>query len=169
MLGPLPEFVDPLRLAGQRNRMSGAVPVAALTRLAALLRDDSGVVEVVLRFRSSASGVPRADGGARLTARLTCQRCLDPLDLELAPELKFAFTDGGEAAGRAELAAGYEPLECDGRIGLTAIVEDEILLALPDFPMHPPGVCTAAGKIGAPDPGDSPFSGLRTQLQQSRT
>ena len=169
MLGPLPEFVDPFRLARQQTRVNGVIPVAALTRIVALVRDASGVVEVVLRFRMSASGVPRADGGARLTARLACQRCLDPLDLELTPELKFAFTDGGEAAGRAELAAGYEPLECDGRIGLTAIVEDEILLALPDFPMHPRGKCTAAGKIGAPDQGDSPFSGLRAQLQQSRT
>ena len=169
MLGPLPEFVDPFRLARQHTRLNGVIPVAALTRIAALVRDGSGVVEVVLRFRMSASGVPRADGGARLTTRLTCQRCLDPLDLELAPELKLAFTDGGEATGRAELAAGYEPLECDGRIGLTAIVEDEILLALPDFPMHPRGVCTAAGEVGAPDPGDSPFSGLRAQLQQSRT
>ena len=55
-----------------------------------------------------------------------------------------------------------------------AIVEDEVLLALPDFPMHPPGVCTAAGEAGAAeagaaDPGDSPFSDLRAQLQQFRT
>ena len=169
MLGPLPEFVDPFRLACQQTRMSGVIPVAAMTRVAVLVRDDSGVVEVALRFRMSASGVPRADGGARLTAHLTCQRCLDTLDLELAPALKVAFTDGGEAAGRAELAAGYEPLECDGRIGLMAIVEDEVLLALPDFPMHPHGVCAAAGEVGAPDPGDSPFSGLRAQLQQFRT
>ena len=168
MLGPLPEFVDPLRLACQQARVNGVIPVASMTRIAAIVRDESGMVEVALRFRMSASGVPRADGRARLTAHLTCQRCLDPLDLELAPELKVAFTDGGEAAGRAELAAGYEPLDCDGRIGLTAIVEDEILLALPDFPMHPSGACAAA-ETGVPDPGDSPFSGLRAQLQLSRT
>ena len=84
MLGPLPKFVDPLRLAGQRARVSGTISVAAMTRIAALVRDASGVVEVELRFRMSASGVPRAEGRARLTALLTCQRCLDPLDLELA-------------------------------------------------------------------------------------
>ena len=169
MLGPLPEFVDPFRLAGQKIRINGVVPVAAMTRIAALVRDDSGMVEVALRFRMSASGVPRADGRARMTAHLTCQRCLDPLDLELAPELKVAFTDGGEAAGRAEVAAGYEPMQCDGRIGLTTIVEDEILLALPDFPMHQTGPCTAPGAADAPNPEESPFSGLRARLQQSRT
>ena len=169
MLGPLPEVVDPFRLAGQKTRMNGVVPVAAMTRIAALVRDDSGMVEVSLRFRMSSSGVPRADGWARMTAHLTCQRCLDPLDLELAPELKVAFTDGDEAAGRAELAAGYEPMECDGRIGLTAIVEDEMLLALPDFPMHQIGPCTAPGAADPPNPEESPFSDLRAQLQQSRT
>ena len=168
MLGPLPEFVDPFRLARQQDRMNGVVPIAAMTRTAALVRDDSGVVEVALRFRMSASGVPRADGQVRMTARLTCQRCLEPLDLELASELRVAFTDGDEAAGRAELAAGYEPLECEGRIGLTTIVEDEILLALPDFPMHRAGPCTVAREAGAFGPEESPFSSLRAQLQQSR-
>ena len=169
MLGPLPKFVDPLRLAGQRARVSGTISVAAMTRIAALVRDASGVVEVELRFRMSASGVPRADGCARLTAHLTCQRCLELLDLELVPELKVAFTEGDEAADRAELAAGYEPLEGGGRIELTAIVEDEILLALPEFPMHRTGRCAAAGETGVPGPGNSPFAGLRAQLQQSRT
>lgn len=171
MRGPLPEFVDPFRLASQQACMNGVVPVTAMTRVAALMRDGSGAVEIALRFRMSASGVPRVDGSARLTAHLVCQRCLDPFDVELAPELKFAFMQGGggEAMEKAELAAGYEPLEYDGRVALTTIVEDEILLTLPDFPMHLPGACTAAGEIGATDPGDSPFAGLRAQLQQSRT
>ena len=168
MLGPLPEFVDPFRLACRQIRMSGAIPITAMTRMATLVRDDSGMAEVVLRFRMSASGVPRADGRALLIAHLTCQRCLEPLDLEVAPELKFAFTDGGEAAERAALAAGYEPLACDGRIGLAEIVEDEMLLALPDFPMHRAGQCSISGEAGIPAPEDSPFSGLRVQLQQSR-
>ena len=168
MLGPLPEFVDPLRLAGQQVRVNGAVPVAAMTRVAPLVRDGSGVVEVALCFRMSASGVPRADGRLHMTAHLTCQRCLGPIDLELAPEIRIAFTDGGEAAGRAELAAGYEPMECGARIELTAIVEDEILLALPDFPMHQAGACTVATVADVFDPEASPFSGLRDRLQQFR-
>ena len=168
MLGPLPEFVDPFRLARQQTRLSGAIPVAELARISSLVREGSGMVEVALRFRMSASGVPRADGHALFTAHLTCQRCLGPLDLELAPALKVAFTDGDEALGQAELAAGYEPLECSGRIELTTMIEDEILLALPDFPMHLPGMCAPAGERGVPGPEDSPFSGLRVQLQQSR-
>ena len=168
MLGPLPEFVDPFRLARQQARLDGCVPISNLARVAASVRDDSGMVEVELRFRMSASGVPRVDGGLRLKVRLTCQRCLEPIELELAPVLRIAFTDGGGASERAELAAGYEPLESVGRIGLTTIVEDEILLALPNFPMHLPEDCAAGAEEGSGDPDDSPFSGLRAQLQQFR-
>ena len=168
MRGSLPEFVDPFRLARQQASMNGAIPVAAMSRVAAIMRDDSGAVDVALRFRPSTSGVPRLDGSAHLLAFLVCQRCLEPLDLELVPELKVSFTGGDEASGRAELADGYEPLDCNGPIRLTTIVEDEILLALPDFPTHLPGTCTPTGEIGAGGAERSPFSGLRAQLEQSR-
>ena len=149
--------------------MKGAVPIVAMGRIAAVLRDESGTVEVELRFRASPSGVPRLDGSVRLPARLECQRCLEPLDLELHSEFGISFTDGDEASGRAELAAGYEPLESDGPIGLTTIVEDEILLALPDFPMHPPEECISEGEADVAEPGSSPFSGLRERLEELRT
>lgn len=169
MLGSLPEFVDPMRLARQRARMQGAVPIAGFSRAAGVLGDDSGVAQVELRFRVSASGVPRLDGSVRLNARVQCQRCLGSFELELLADLKISFTDGGEALGRAELAAGYEPLEYEGPIGLTTFVEDEILLALPDFPMHPPEECPSVGAIGREGPVESPFAGLRAQLDQFRT
>ena len=168
MLGPLPEFVVPFRLARQQARMSGVVPLAEMPRVGALVRDGSGAAEVELRFRMAASGAPRVDGRVRFAARLTCQRCLGPLDLELAPEIRAAFTSGGEAAARAELAAGYEPLERGERIGLNSMIEDEILLALPDFPMHLSDVCGFAGESRTEVPEDSPFSTLRAQLQQAR-
>ena len=168
MFGSLPELADPYRLARQRARMRAAVPIAAMARVATVLHDDSGLAEVDLRFHASGSGVPRLDGSVRMLARLECQRCLEPLELELRPELKIAFTDGDEASGRAELAAGYEPLDCEGAIGLTTIVEDEILLALPDFPMHPPGECACAAAMDAEEPESSPFSGLRARLEQIR-
>ena len=149
--------------------MKGAIPVAGLERVVELLGDDAGEVQIELRFRASASGVPRLQGSVRLPARLECQRCLKPLDLELHSEFRISFTDGDEGSGRAELSAGYEPLESGKRVGLTTIVEDEILLALPDFPMHPPEACTATGEAGAGEPGSTPFSGLRSRLEQSRT
>jgi len=149
--------------------VEGAIPLASMTRVAALLRDDSGTVEVALRFRLPASGAPRLEGVAHFIANLTCQRCLGPLDLEMGTEVKVSFTGGDEALGRAELAAGYEPLETTGRIGLVTIIEDELLVSLPDFPMHLPETCAPAQDFGSDASRDSPFGNLRARLGQIRT
>ena len=169
MRGRLPEFVDPLRLARQEARLRGVVPLAAMARLGTLVRDGSGAVEIELRFRLSASGVPRVDGSTTLLAPLTCQRCLGPIDLAVCPELKVSFPDGDGALERAELAAGYEPLEREGPVGLITLVEDEILLALPDFPMHSPETCDRMPNAGEGGLGPSPFSELRARLEPFRT
>ena len=179
MRGPLPELVDPFRLARRRARIRSAAPLAAMARLEALLRDVTGSAEVDLRFGLAAAGAVRLEGSIGLLASVTCQRCLGPLALRLRREVEVSFTGGDEALEKAELAAGYEPLDCKGTIELTTLIEDEILLALPDFPMHPRDACPAARGTDAPAPeatgrglGHLPFSGLRalrTRLEQSRT
>ena len=179
MRGPLPEFVDPFRLARQRARIRSAVPLTVMTRLGALVRNEAGEAEVDFRFGMSAAGAARLTGRLDLPASLTCQRCLGPLDLRLRPEVRVSFTAGGGAMEKSELAAGYEPLECTGPIELATLAEDELLLALPDFPMHRRGACAAArgGDAPAPEaagggPERLPFASLgalRTRLEQSRT
>ena len=179
MRGPLPEFVDPFRLARQRAHLRSAVPLAAMTRLGALLRNEAGDAEIDLRFGMSAAGAARLDGRLDLLASLTCQRCLGPLGHRLRPEVRVSFTEGGEALEKAELAAGYEPLDCTGPIELAILIEDELLLALPSFPMHRRGACAVGGGAQAPVPEDAgggperlPFSSLgalRARLEQSRT
>lgn len=150
MQGRLPEFVEPSRLAHRGARLEGALPVGAMERLHALLREgsDGEEVEVELRFGFSPVGVARVDGDARLLAPLVCQRCLQPLELEVRPRIRLSFTQGDAGLGESELAAGYEPWEDEGRVALKALVEQEILLALPDFPKHSPAQC--------PDPTPNP-------------
>jgi uncharacterized protein len=67
--------------------------------------------------------------------RLVCQRCLEKMDWPL--EVKFSLAlvhDDDEAAA---LPAEYEPLLWpDGSGSLAALVEDELLLALPAVPRH---------------------------------
>lgn len=179
MRGPPPELVDPFRLARRRARIRSAVPLATMTRLEALLRDVTGSAEVDLRFGLAAAGAPRLEGSIGLLASVTCQRCLGPLALRLRRAVKVSFTGGDGALEKAESAAGYEPLDCKGTMELATLIEDEILLALPDFPMHPRDACPAArgAQAHAPEAAGRgldhlPFSGLRalrTRIEQSRT
>ena len=68
------------------------------------------------------------------SVRLECQRCLDSLDLplHLVAELQFAASD--EEIGAADDDA--ERILAGREMSITALVEDEVLLALPMVPKH---------------------------------
>ena len=70
----------------------------------------------------------------KTTLQLSCQRCLDPLilDVELTPELALAASE--EAAAR--LPERYDPLLCTQPLSPLELLEDELLLALPQVPRH---------------------------------
>ena len=168
----LPALVDPHRLARQRVRLKDTLPVMEMARVEALVGDRSGTVDFDLRFRLSSAGVPRLEGDISLKARTTCQRCLETIELPVASTLRLSFTGDDEPLAQTELAAGYEPMEAVGQIGLATLIEDEILLAIPEYPMHPRGVCAPAGEAQPGVPAGSPLAALgvlRERRGPSRT
>ena len=103
---------------------------------------------------------------------LVCQRCLGDLDWRF--DVKFAtLVLGSEDDG----AVDQDVVVCPGgRISLEPVIEDELLLALPNAPAHPHGACeappirTGGGRTGSgrtadgegPGRRSNPFSVLRT-------
>ena len=116
------------------GRLRATVPVTALPRLAESLSDSEGSVEVDVRVSRASSGIPLVEGTLRGRLRRDCQRCLEPVDLDVSTELKLAVTGtGGE-----ELApADFEPWQTDEQdLTLGQLLEDELLLALPMVTRH---------------------------------
>ena len=116
------------------GRLRQTVPVAALPRLAESLSDSEGSVEVDVRVSRASSGIPLIEGSLRGHLRRDCQRCLEPVDLDVSVDLKLAVTGtGGE-----ELApADFEPWQTDEQdVTLAQLLEDELLLALPMVTRH---------------------------------
>jgi uncharacterized protein len=116
------------------GRLRQTVPVAALPRLAESLSDSEGSVEVDVRVSRASSGVPLIEGSLRGCLRRDCQRCLEPVDLDVRIDLKLAVTGtGGE-----ELApADFEPWQTDEEnVTVGQLLEDELLLALPMVTRH---------------------------------
>ncbi len=71
---------------------------------------------------------------ARLS--LTCQRCLAPVDVDVAVDRAFRFVED-EATAAAEADEAEEDLLALSRsFDLPALVEDELLMALPLVPRH---------------------------------
>ncbi len=110
------------------------VPVAALPRLAETLSDSRGSIEADVRVSRASSGIPLVEGTLRGRLRRDCQRCLEPVDLDVRIVLKLAVTGtGGE-----ELApADFEPWQTEQQdVTLGQLLEDELLLALPMVTRH---------------------------------
>jgi uncharacterized protein len=131
----------PLALTDLLNRgdsvegaLRGAVPIKAFPRLAQTLSDCAGSVETDIRVSRASSGVPLVEGSLRGTFWRECQRCLEPVSVDVAVDLRLAIT----AVGGEELAPqGFEPWQSEASdITLRDLLEDELLLALPMVPRH---------------------------------
>ena len=74
---------------------------------------------------------------AQAQAWMTCQRCLQPLAVPLAVDRTFRFArDEDEAARLDEEEDQEDVLAMTRALDLPALVEDELILALPIVPRH---------------------------------
>lgn len=155
----LPATIDPVLLADRGVRLTGSMPVSALARLAASCRKPQGKVEVDLAFERSGSGDLRRITG-RLHAQVTveCQRCLQPMQIEVEAEPELIVLRPGEREDLVESEA--DTMVADRPVPLSQIVEDELLLVMPMYPMHPPGGCPDGAGADQTDKG-KPFEALK--------
>lgn len=141
MLEALPDRIDPLRLARGRKRLCGQVPLARMPRLCTSLQRIDGHVDVDLQFDRDAERLARMTGTAQALLVFSCQRCLEPVALEVCAEVNVVLLAPGE---RVVLQARQESTEVvGGSMPLTEMVEDELILSLPITPMHEESECRA--------------------------
>ena len=105
----------------------------------------------------------RIDGAMRVM----CQRCLDEFDWQVDTVIDAVIAgDEGEVPDGQDVVVG-----ADGRIMLEAVIEDELLLDMPNAPVHPFGSCDAptVRGSGAPRPAApaNPFAVLEA-LREDR-
>ena len=148
MSGALPPSLDLTRAARQTFSLEGRVPVKSLPRLAAVLASDAGEVRVELEAGRDAARRVTVRGRIDAELDLQCQRCLEPVRIAVHAEPHLAWVNSDEAL--AALPDEYEPLlSTDGRVALTELVTDELLLALPLVPRHE-GDAACSGSFTAP-------------------
>ncbi len=139
----IPDRLDPWRYADLGKLVEGAIPLASMPRLSQSLRDPQGEAQFDLRFERDREH--RATLSGRITAELAleCQRCLDVVTLPVEIEVALAFVEVIEQASR--LPQSLDPcLVEEGRVLFRDLIEDELLLTLPQVPMHESGTCSAS-------------------------
>ncbi|HET7923235.1 MAG TPA: YceD family protein, partial [Gammaproteobacteria bacterium] len=139
--GP-PEFLDLAHVTRQPLELAGRIRVGSMPRLRAVLADDDGEVAFRLRARHEA-GRTVVQGQADAELMLACQRCLQPMRQALSTEFRLAWVRN-EAEAAALEAGSCEPLLApDGRVRVSTLLEDELLLALPIVALHETQSCRA--------------------------
>jgi uncharacterized protein len=158
--------IDGLEFAKTGSRLQGAWPVAEFLRLHDALRSTAGTLRYELRGVPAERGKPalrlKVDG----TMQLVCQRCLGALEFPLRIEVSLRL-----AATQQEMDA--EPLEAEGpesivagkEMRVQALVEDEVLLAIPIAPRHE---SCDAGMTDAVGTRQTPFAALRGLIGGSK-
>jgi uncharacterized protein len=169
MSATLPERVDAERMVAARREFRGSLPVSSLRRLCEAIKDDRGDVAYELEFGREPFGVPYLAVRAQARLSLECQRTLEIFEHPLDVDVRLGLI--GHEREEAGLPAGYEPLLLEnGTLQPAQVIEDELLLALPAFPVQPGSEAVAEEPTTEQDASsraDNPFAILR-ELRQDQ-
>lgn len=152
----LPKSVDPYRLAEHNSTLEGEIPLSGLSRfLEAVLGIDEGAVcSVRLSFYMDAERRRIASGELKAPVNLECQRCMTAMQTTLESRFTLGLVTSDEQA--QQLPKDLEPfLTDDFSADLWSMVEDELLLVLPAFPLHDRNQCPAREDLEAYEPDGS--------------
>jgi len=160
------EAAELKELAAAGARLELHLGMEQLPRLAKLLEvGQVGVAGQVLEsvdvsFAAGAEGFPQVTIVARGNLSLRCQRCLRAVAWPLRLTTQLTVVRADEQA--EQLAEPFDSImmAADG-LALDAVIEDEILAALPMSPVHGPGDDCAVA--------DTPIADLKSEQEAGQT
>lgn len=131
-----PDWLDPWKAAEGRRTFAGSMPLKRMERLVPLLAGNEGEVRFTATFDF--------DQQSRVTIHVTVDAelplvCQTSLETYLEPVRRASLLGVMEnLAEETMMPENYEPvLAVNGRLALQDIVEDELLLGMPQVPRKP--------------------------------
>lgn len=166
----IPAYADTRKIFLQQGHISAEIGLERLPRFAQGLSDNEGSVIVDLRFTLSESNQRLISGTLQADVNVLCQRCLQPLAISLADDIKLALVRD-EAAAK-QLPDELDPWFCeDHKLDLAELIEEQLILCMPLVSYHESGDCTSRKNYtvgatpeqqAASGAKDSPFAVLRS-------
>lgn len=136
MNGKLPSRMHAAHLIQRRARIATCLFCHELPRLADLCLSSDSKIRVKLEFAPEpGSNRPFVIVATQATLALKCQRCLAPMERDILQHSRLIIAEN-EAEAKV-IPFAHDIVICnEGYINLKDMVEDEILLALPDILVH---------------------------------
>ncbi len=154
---------------------SGTIPLARMKRLTPLLAKPGGEASFVAAFKTDLDKRVIIELQVNAALALVCQASLEVYDEQVERTSVLAVIEHG--SGQEDLPDNYDPVETEnGRLAIASLVEDELLLGLPQIPRKPglePVEYSTGGQVQEdPDSpaGDrkNPFAALQDMLKQDK-
>lgn len=159
----LPKLVEPRKLAVAHAHFQRFIDAEDLPRLQEVaLKIESVIVDI--QFGKDEQGRPQLSGDIQGSLMLECQRCLEPMLEQINRQVSLAIV-WDEAQAKA-LPKNLDPwIVGEEEADLAAILEEELLLALPVVARHTED-CLGSGQLSFGEPEETeevkpnPFSVL---------
>lgn len=151
--GNLPKRIDPRKLAEREVRLTGQASANRMPRFMSYLCTEDDMIDVDLLFALDELRIRIITGEAKGCVHMTCQRCLEPVQVDVRAEFNLAIAFSEEKA--KQLPRYYDPLIVeDEEIELLDVVEEELILSLPLVPYH--ANCSVQTEFGDADVAEKP-------------
>jgi uncharacterized protein len=176
---PIPSYIDTRKVFQRREKICGQMDLKRLQTFQECLAEGTDArISVELSFSSNEIRQRLITGKLRAKVQLSCQRCLEPVAIELADDIKLVLlVDETDAA---ELDPTLDPwIDADYKLDIARLIEEQLILCMPIVSYHPDGDCIeklnyiAAGSrriAGAKvDTTENPFSILKSLKEDDGT
>lgn len=137
MAKSLPDSIDLNSAVRKEWQLKGEILLSDLGRMpVGLIHSTDALLKYEILFRHSKKGLGEAIIRIESLLELICQRSLDPFEFILQTNNTIGFISKIE--DEVELEADVSPSWVEGmQVDPKALLEDEILLMLPDIPVKP--------------------------------
>jgi len=124
-------------MVSARRVFTGRLPLSAFPRLTGLLADTAGDCRYEIGFGRDLSGLATVDVVAEAELPLVCQRSLERFLFPVSVRQQLGLL--ADESEEVSLPSGVEPalVAPDGALHPLELVEDELILAIPAFPVSP--------------------------------
>ena len=147
-----------LRLAKAGEQLQGLLDISRMRRVMAFLPQSDGQLSYCLSFSFDDTGRICIQVELKAELQVICQRCLQPMQIDIDRESWLALIK--DRSEMETLPARFEPLTLvdEDDLSILALLEDELLLAIPFAPLHPESECSASEDVkrlqveGKPNP-----------------
>ncbi|MFT5962748.1 MAG: hypothetical protein ACI8WM_003096 [Burkholderiaceae bacterium] len=131
--------IDVFEFCRLKDRREGEVAVADLPRLASEIVGDSNGISWSLQGGSDNAGHPRLSLEISGVVKLSCQRCLAPLDFVISSSAKLIVAIDDDEADRIDEVLADDDMDVivgSKSMLITDLIEDEALLSIPASVKH---------------------------------